>query len=369
MPVSNSIAEIDTPALLVDLEALEENITCMATYMRDRGKDWRPHAKGHKSPVIAKRQVAAGAIGVTVAKTSEAEVYAREGIRDILIAHCVAGEQKLQRIAELCRIADPIVCCDHFVQAKALSQACRSNGVTCRVLIDIDIGMNRTGLRPGPDVDDLAQAVLQLTGVKLAGVMGYEGHLLTIPDLDEKRRRITSAMAILAEAREQLMGMGVESPIVSAGGTGSFQITADCEGVTEIQAGGGIFADPFYTDTCQVTGLTPSLALMSTVVSRPMLDRAVLDCGRKSLSADHHPPVIVGHSDGPPLPDAEIAMHSAEHLTLTLGPRSRELHIGDKVLIRPGYSDLTALLHGRFYGVRDGRMVEEIPIVARGALQ
>ncbi|MCA9053835.1 MAG: alanine racemase, partial [Planctomycetaceae bacterium] len=255
------------------------------------------------------------------------------------------------------------------VQAEALSRVCQSIGVRCRVLIDVNIGMNRTGIRPGPDAIDLARGILTLPGVRLAGVMGYEGHLLILPDPEEKQRRIASVMGVLAEARDQLLALGVGTPIVSAGGTGSFQISANCDGPTEVQAGGGIFADPFYTDTCQVTGLSPSLTLLSTVVSRPKLERAVLDCGRKSLSADHYPPVIVGLAEGPPLPDATIALHSAEHLTLELGPQSRQLHIGDKVLIRPGYSDLTTVLHDRFYGIRDGRVEEIIPITARGALQ
>jgi D-serine deaminase-like pyridoxal phosphate-dependent protein len=364
-----ALADVETPALVVDLDALEANISTMRRGIIGRGKQWRPHAKGHKSPVIAQRQLAAGAIGVTVAKTSEAEVFAEAGVRDILIANCVVGESKMQRVARLCRIAAPIVCCDHFVQAEALSRSCASAGVCCRVLIDVNLGLNRTGVRPGSDARDLARAISRLDGVELAGVMGYEGHLLTISDPGEKRDRIHAALGMLRDVRDQLLTDGLPCPIVSAGGTGSFEIAAECAGVTEIQAGGGIFGDPFYTEACSVAGLTPALALLASVVSRPKLERAVLDCGRKSLSPEVHPSHVISRIEGLPLPDAEITMYSAEHLTLELGPRSQELHIGDKVLLRPGYGDLTTVLHDRFYGVRGGVVEEVIPIAARGALQ
>lgn len=364
-----AIAAIDTPALVLDLDALDANIAAMAKFLTARGKQWRPHAKGHKSVEIARREIAAGAIGLTVAKTSEAELFAAAGIRELLIAHCVVGERKLERVARLAQTADPIVCCDHYVQAEMLSHACVRAGVRCRVLIEVNIGLHRIGVRPGPDTLNLARGLARLEGVTLAGVMGYEGHLLTIADPAEKRTRIRDAIGMLLEARDQLLSAGCPCPIVSAGGTGSYQLTGEIDGVTELQAGGGIFADPFYTDACGATGLTPSLALLATVVSRPKLERAILDCGRKSLSPEVHPPQVIGRAEGRPLPDAAITQWSAEHLTLDLGPQSRELHIGDKVLLRPGYSDLTTVLHDRYYGMRNGNVERIIPLDTRGALQ
>lgn len=359
---------IDTPALVVDLAAMERNIAAMAAEITGRGKAWRPHSKCHKSPVIAARQLAAGGMGVTVAKTSEAEVFAAAGIRDILIAHCVVGRTKVERVAALCRIADPIACCDHYVQAEMLSEACQSAGVACRVLIDVNIGLNRIGVRPGSDALDLAKGVSRLPGVRLAGIMGYEGHLLTIADRAEKRSRIESAMALLGEVRDSFLQAGLPCDIVSAGGTGSYQFTAACPAVTELQAGGGLFADPFYLEACGVTGLEPALTVAATVVSRPKLERAILDCGRKSLCPDIHPPRVERVLGGHPLPDAEIVRHSAEHVTLELGPASRNLKIGDKVLLRPGYSDLTTVLHDAFIGQREGVIEEIIPLEARGCL-
>jgi D-serine deaminase-like pyridoxal phosphate-dependent protein len=369
MTLPDALTDVDTPALLLDLDALEANIAAMTRWMASRGKQWRPHAKGHKAPAIARRQLAAGAIGVTVAKSSEAEVFAAAGVRDILIAHCVVGDAKLQRVAALCRSADPIVCCDHYAQAESLSRVCVAQTVRCRVLVEVNLGLERTGVRPGPDAVALVRGVARLPGVEFAGLMGYEGHLLTVPDPAEKRRQIESAMGLLTRVRDDCAAAGVPCAILSAGGTGSYQITADCAGVTELQAGGGVFADPYYTDACGVQGLTPALALLTTVVSRPRLERAVLDCGRKSLCPEVHPPHVIGQAEGRRLPDAAIGRFSAEHLTLELGPDSQDLHIGDKVLLRPGYSDLTTLLHDRYYGVRAGVVEEVIPIAARGALQ
>ncbi|MBX3443960.1 MAG: DSD1 family PLP-dependent enzyme [Planctomyces sp.] len=360
--------ELDTPALCIDLDRMRSNIDAMASFLKQRGKQWRPHAKCHKTPVIAHRQIQAGAIGVTAAKVSEAEVFIDAGIPDVLVANMVVGEPKLERLAALTRRGDPIVAIDHFVQAEALDDVCRRRGTRCRVLLELNIGLNRVGIRPGVDAWELARGVARLKHITLAGIMGYEGHLLTIPDPEEKRAKIAAAMALLVENRDALEREGIPIGIVSAGGTGSYQDAADCPGITELQAGGGTFADPFYVDRCGVRGLEPALALIATVVSRTKRERAVLDCGRKSLHPDIHPPTIAGCVNGRPLPDAAITQFSAEHTTLELGPQSQDLRIGDKVELIPGYSDHTTPLHPVFYGLRNGVVDAVWPIAARGCI-
>ncbi len=361
--------ELDTPAYCIDLDVMEANIGRMSEFICSRGKEWRPHAKCHKAPEIALLQMKAGAIGVTVAKVSEAEVYAAAGIRDILIANMIVGEPKLERVAALCRTADPIVACDHFVQAEALAEVCRRREVECRVVIEVNIGMDRVGIRPGADFRDLSRGVARLKGVRLVGVMGYEGHLLRVPDPTEKRTRINAAIALLVEQRDQMRADGLDCGIVSAGGTGSYQITADCPGVTELQAGGGIFADPCYINQCSLEDLRPALTVLATVTSRPKLERAVIDAGRKTINPDLEPPVIKGTVSGRPLPDAAITGLSAEHGILSLGPQSQDLRIGDKIELIPGYTDFTTPLHDRFYGIRQGAVEVEWPIAARGMLR
>jgi len=361
-------SDLDTPAYCVDLDLLAGNIESMASFLAARGKEWRPHVKCHKLPAIAHEQIRAGAIGVTSAKVSEAEVFVDAGIPDVLIANIVVGEWKLERLAGLARRGNPIATYDHYVQAEALSTVCQRRGTRCRVVIEVNLGLNRVGIRPGIDARELARGTSRLAGVQLVGIMGYEGHLLTITDAEEKRDKITAAMAVLVEMKEAIESDGIPLEIVSAGGTGSYQITADCPGVTELQAGGGIFADPYYVERCGVTGLTPALRLIATVVSRGKLERAVLDCGRKSLHPDVHPPTVVGTVFGRLLPDAKIVQISAEHTTLELGPQSQDLRIGDKVEIIPGYSDHTTPLHPTLFGIRRGIVETAWPIAARGCI-
>lgn len=362
-PIGIDKHQLDTPFLCIDLDHLQSNINKMAGFMRDCGKQWRPHQKCHKTPAIAWRQMQAGAIGVTCAKVSEAEVMAAAGIRDILIANMIVGPAKLQRLVSLCRWADPIVGCDHFAQVEPLAALCQQRQVTCRVLIEVDIGLNRVGIRPGIDTLELAKAIDKLEGVELAGIMGYEGHLLRVPDQDQKRQQIQEAMGVLTHCGDLLTGAGIGCEIVSAGGTGSYQITAECDGPTELQAGGGIFADPMYQLQCHVTGLEYALTALCTVVSRPALERAILDAGRKTINPDIQLPLVKG------LEDAEVVRMSAEHCELKLGPESRNLQIGDKVELIVGYADFTTVLHDRFYGFRNERLELVWPILGRGKLE
>lgn len=353
----------ETPALCLDLDRFERNLQTMARSIAASGKQWRPHAKCHKSPVIARQQVAAGAIGVTCAKVSEAEIFADAGIRDILIAHLPVGPARVDRISKLCKTADVIVTCDHYAQAEPLSTACQQQGVTCRVLVDINIGMNRTGITPGRDAIELARAINNLPSLELAGIMGYEGHAMPIMDPDAKQRLIRESLGILTQSRTQFLEAGLCCDIVSAGGTGSLSYAAAAEGITELQSGGGIFGDPFYTRMPGVSGYEPALTVLCTVVSRPTLERAILDAGRKSITAENHPPLVKGY------PDARVVMHNAEHIALELGPESRDLRIGDLVELVVGYADFTTPLHDEFLCFRGDRLEAIWPIVGRGKMQ
>ena len=362
-PIGADKSELDTPILCIDLDVMESNIQKMVEFMRERGKQWRPHQKCHKTPAIVLKQMEAGATGVTCAKVSEAEVMAAAGIRDILVANMIVGRKKLERVASLCRWADPIIACDHFAQVEPLAETCRRHGVTCRVLIEVNVGLDRVGTAPGRDTLDLAQSIDRLAGVELAGIMGYEGHLLRVEDLDEKRRRINEAMGVLVECRDLIRGKGMRCDIVSAGGTGSYQITSDCPGVTELQAGGGIFADPMYQLQMGVKGLEYALTVLATVVSRPTLERAILDSGRKTVHPDAQMPLLKDW------PDAEVVRLSAEHCELKLEQQSQDLKIGDKIELIVGYADFTTVLHDNFYGFRDNRLEVVWPIQGRGKLQ
>ena len=225
--------ELDTPALCIDLDALEANIAQAAGVCREHGVAWRPHAKSHKSPDIARRLMEAGAIGLTCAKLGEAEVFAAAGVSDLLVANLIAGRRKVERLVELRRKADPIICLDHLDQAEPISRAMQAAGQRVRAILEIDIGLARAGVLPGKPAVELAKRVAELPGIEFAGLMGYEGHLLLIEDQGEKSARICGALSQLVETAERIRAAGVACPIVSCGGTGSLPFAVQQPGITE----------------------------------------------------------------------------------------------------------------------------------------
>ena len=361
-PIGLSVSELDTPALLIDLEPFQQNIDRMADHFRTRGVAWRPHSKAFKCPAIAHILRRSGAIGVTVAKVSEAEVMAAGGIDDILIAHLVVGRSKAARLAALQRQADVKVTVDHHEHVAPLGQAAREAGTTIGVLVDVDLGMKRTGVATPAAAVELARLVSSTSGLRFDGLMGYEGHTLMIPDPAEKRTSVAAAIGRLLRARDLVEADGLKCRIISAGGSGSYQLTADIAGITELQAGGGIFACQYYTQACHVSGHRPAIFVLATVVSRSYPDRAILDIGQKSVSQHKSPPVLRD------FPDCRVVGLSAEHATIALDGTTN-LEIGEKVHIVPGYSDFTFVLHDRVLGIRGGRVEAVWDLLGRGRLQ
>lgn len=354
--------QLDTPCLLVDLDKFERNIRRMSDTCRTNNVAWRPHLKSHKSTIIGRKIIEAGAIGLTCAKLGEAEVMAAAGIRDLLIANPLVGPLKLKRLAALGEVADPIAVVDHPDQVDALAKAMAAASKPLRVVIEVDIGLHRCGTQPGPPAVALARLIDQAPSLELTGIMGYEGHLLMVEDPAEKERKIRESIALLASTKQAMEEAGLACPIVSAGGTGSYQITAALPGLTELQAGGGIFMDLFYSNACQVTGLEFALTILVSVTSRPAPDRAIIDAGRKTMNQELHVPEVHGRDD------LRLRRLSAEHGELEVlhgsGPR-----VGERLEMIPGYGDLTTVLHDRFYCMRDERLEAIWPLEARGRLQ
>lgn len=361
-PVGQSVFSVDTPALLLDLDALDSNINRMAQHITSRGKHWRPHAKAFKTPALAHRLIRAGAIGITVAKLSEAEVYAACGIQDILIAHLIVDPRKAARLAALQQCASVKATVDNPSALPTLSSAATAAGVTIDLLVDVDIGMGRTGVPTAEAALTLAQQIHESPGLRCAGVMGYEGHTLAIADPNAKRAAITQAINQLARAASRLEADGLACPIVSAGGSGSYQYTADLPIVTELQAGGGIFCCMYYSSICGVSGHQPALHILAQVVSTPAPDRVVLDAGRKTLNDHLISPCIVDY------PESQFISLSAEHATVRVSAHHAPV-LGEKLLIIPGYSDLTFVLHNQVIAHRLGRVQAVWPLWARGQLE
>ncbi len=353
---------LDTPVLLVDLDVMEANIARMAGACRSGGVAWRPHTKGLKIPALAHKALQAGALGVTCAKLGEAEVMAAAGIRDILIANQIVTPAKIARLAGLRRHADVAVLVDDPENVAALGAAARAAGAVLRVLIEIDIGMGRAGLQPGPAVLALAKTIAQTRGVQLAGVEGWEAHTTQIGDEREKADAIAKAVGLLTGAADMLRAADFPIEIVSCGGTGTYQTTVCQPGVTEVQAGGGILSDVRYRTEYHVDH-PYALTVMTTVVSRPGAHRIVCDAGKKAMSTDSGEPLPIG------IEGSYSLRFSAEHVTLELEAGNSSLNVGDRVEFVVGYSDTTVHLHDEMIGTR-GDHVEIIwPILGRGKMK
>jgi D-serine deaminase-like pyridoxal phosphate-dependent protein len=362
VPLGTPKEELDTPALLIDLDRFEANVAEAADLCRQCGVAWRPHAKCHKSPDIGRRLIEAGAIGLTCAKLGEAEVFAAAGISDLLIANFLAGRPKIERLVELRQKADPIVCIDSLDQAAPISAAMQQSQQRVRAILEIDIGLERAGVASGKPAIELAKRVADLPGIHLVGVMGYEGHLLTVEDQGEKAARVCAALGQLVETAQRLAAAGIKCSIVSCGGTGSMPFAVRQPGITEVQAGGVIFMDAFYRHKCRLEGFQYALTVLATVVSRPAPDRAIIDAGRKTMNIELTPPLVVGREG------ITVDRLSAEHGALKLGPAAQDLKIGDKLEFIPGYGDLTTVLHNQFYVIHNNRLVDIWPLTARGRL-
>jgi D-serine deaminase-like pyridoxal phosphate-dependent protein len=236
-------------------------------------------------------------------------------------------------------------------------------GLNLRVILEVDIGLQRVGVLPGQATVALARQVTALPGITLAGIMGYEGHLLCIEDQEEKRQAISAALTILTDTAAMLVEQGRPCEIVSCGGTGSFKFAITHSGITDVQAGGGMFMDAFYRHKCQVTDWEYSLTVVATVVGRPAPSRAIIDAGKKTMDGHTHSPLVLGRED------IRVESLSAEHGTLHLEPTAQSLKIGDRLEFIPGYSDMTCVMHDHFLGFRNDRLEVIWPLEGRGRLQ
>ena len=352
--------ELDTPTLLVDLDRVERTIAEMAAFFRGHGVGWRPHTKGQKVPEIAHMEIEAGALGITCAKLGEAEVMADAGIRDILIANQVVGRQKAERLAALLERADVVVAVDSILNGEELGAAAHARGKRLRVIVEVDNGMQRAGVPPGEPSVELARRLAAHPGLRFCGVMAWEAHCLGRP-MDERRRCCEEAVGALVATARQCREAGLDAEIVSCGGTGTFRITAGIEGVTEIQAGGGIFSDVLY----ESWGVDHPLALtvMSTITSRPVPQRIITDAGRKAMSMDIATPRPIG------LENVEKVALSAEHGVVTLSQPNTSLEVGDKLEWVVGYGDTTVFLHDEMVATRGDRVEATWPVLARGKIK
>ena len=350
---------IPTPALVVDMSAMERNIARMAQFFAEGGCSVRPHFKAHKTPAIARRQLAAGSCsGLTCATVGEAETCVEERLTDdILIANQVIGPGKAARVAELAKRADVKVAIDSEAGLDDLVQAAEAAGSQIGVLVDVNVGLPRCGIAPGEPALELAKRVEAADGVQLCGMMGYEGHVVGIEDRAEREPRAARAMSRLLDSVSLVRSAGLPCEIVSGGGTGTYDITGRMEGITEIQAGSYVLMDTAYAKLDIPFEL--AFTVLGTVLSRPRPDTCVTDSGHKACTMDHGNPDVKG------VEGASVLFLSDEHATITL-PEESEVAVGDRIELWPSHIDPTINLHDVMYAVDGDDVIDVWPIAARG---
>ncbi len=358
MPVD----EIDTPALVIDLEAFEFNLDTMARLVAAAGIKLRPHAKTHKSPVVAHLQMARGAVGQCVQKVAEAEMMAWGGVPDILVSNEVVSPRKLARLAALTRIAKVAVCADHVHGVEAIEAAARSAGIRMTVLVEIDVGAGRCGVPPGPAAVALAQRIAGSPHLAFGGLQAYHGGAQHQRTAAERSASIAAAAAMTGRVVGDLKNLGLDCAVVGGAGTGTFALEAASGVYTELQVGSYVFMDADYGRNRPPPPFRNALFVRSTVMSVSHPGLAVVDAGHKAVAVDSGLPLVWER------PGVTYVGASDEHGNLALAADAEPLRLGQQVMLVPGHCDPTVDRYDWYVGVRNGRVECLWPVAARGAM-
>jgi D-serine deaminase-like pyridoxal phosphate-dependent protein len=366
--VGMPLESVDTPALLVDLDRFERNLKTMSDSLSDASVRLRPHAKTHKSPVIALRQMELGAVGVCCQKVGEAEAMVEGGVPDVFISNEIVGTPKLERLVSLAKQAKIAVCADDPFHVSEYGAAAEKNGVDLDVFVELDVGAARCGLRPGVPVLRLARQITETPGLRFAGLQAYHGTAQHLRTPAERESAIRSAVSRVLETKSVLEENGVACKTVTGAGTGTYPLEAASGVYDEVQPGSYIFMDVDYAKNLDAGGgpmrsFQHSLFVYATIISRPTRDWAVLDAGHKAIPIDSGMPQVFG------IPNVEYTRPSDEHGTLLIKDPGCGLKIGDKVRLIPAHCDPTVNLFDWYVGIRNNHVEVLWPITARGAMR
>ena len=359
--------DIQTPCLVLDLDALERNIKKMGDYAAAQGMRHRVHGKMHKSVDVAKLQEAlGGACGVCCQKVSEAEVFARGGIRDVLVSNQVRHPAKIDRLARIPKLGARAICCvDDITNVADLSEAAVRHGTIIECLVEIDCGAGRCGVTTTPAVVEIAMAIDAASGLKFAGLQAYQGAMQHLDSYEERKTKIAIAVAMVKDAVDTLRAQGLDCDIVGGGGTGSYYFESTSGVYNELQCGSYAFMDADYGRILDKDGnridqgeWENAMFILTSVMSHVKADKAIVDAGLKVQSVDSGLPVIYGRDD------VEYIKCSDEHGVVL--DTDGVLKINDKLKLVPGHCDPTANVHDWYVGVRNGKVETVWPISARG---
>ena len=360
-------ADIQTPCLILDLDALERNIVKMGDYARAHGMRHRVHGKMHKSVDVAKLQERlGGSVGVCCQKVSEAEVFARGGIKDVLVSNQVRDPAKIDRLARLPKLgARTIVCVDDVANVADLSAAAVRHGTELEVFVEIDCGAGRCGVKTPEEVVAIAKAVAAAKGLKFTGIQAYQGAMQHMDKYEDRKAKLDAAIAQVKACVAALEAVGLKPALVSGGGTGSYYFESGSGVYNELQCGSYAFMDADYGRILDEKGQRidrgeweNALFILTSVMSHVKADKAICDAGLKAQSVDSGLPVIFGRDD------VKYVKCSDEHGVIE--DQGGVLKVGDKLKLIPGHCDPTCNVHDWYVGVRGGKVEVVWPVSARG---
>lgn len=360
------VEDIDTPALVLDLDAFDRNAQKMARYAQATDIELRPHAKTHRCPVIALKQLALGAVGQCCQKVGEAEVLVRGGVKDILVSNQIIDRQKLRRLAALAKEARISLCFDAVEQVDRASEAAAEFGVELGGRVEIDLGMRRCGIASASAAADLALYIASKPNLKFCGLQAYHGAAQHMSDYEAREQAIGAAAKLVQSVIDAIASKGLSCDIVGGAGTGTYNLEGGTGVWNELQTGSYIFMDAEYRNITAKDGgpfrdFEHSLFILSTVMSTAAAGRAVVDAGLKSYTTEKGYP-LAHNREG-----MRVVSVSDEHACLALDPTAEALNLGDKVFLIPGHCDPTVNLHDWYVGIRNGRVEALWPVMARGA--
>lgn len=363
--VGQPLEEVDTPALVLELEAFEKNLRTLADAVRAYPVRVRTHAKTHKCPEVAKRQMALGAVGACCQKVSEAEAMVEGGIGDVLVTNEVIGAAKIERLAALAQRAKLGVCVDDAGNVRDLDSAAGRAGTTLDVYVELEVGMGRCGVAPGEPALALARAIAAAPHLRFAGLQAYNGRAQHVRTLADRRALIERAAGQVRATRKLLEDAGIDCPTVTGAGSGTFMLEVESGAWDEIQPGSYAFMDADYARNEQGAPLPRfehALFVLATVMSRAGNTRAIVDAGLKASSVDSGMPAVWQR------PGLAYTLASDEHGFLEVAAGTAAPGLGEKLLLVPGHCDPTINLHDWYVCVRRGVVESLWPITARGAL-
>ncbi len=362
--IGMDIADVSTPALIVDLDAFERNVARMRDFVQKMGVRHRAHAKTHKSADIALYQMeVGGACGVCCQKVSEAEALVAGGVKDVLVSNQVVDPKKIDRLAAMAKRARVLVCVDDLGNVDDLSAAAVRHGVTVECLVEIDCGAGRCGVEWGEPVVAIARKIDTAPGLKFSGIQAYQGAAQHVHDFEERRAKINSAIKMVTDTVAMLSDAGLSCDIIGGAGTGTYYFEGDSGIYNEMQCGSYIFMDADYQRVLDSKGdfiseFENSLFIYTSIMSKTKADKAICDAGLKAQSVDSGLPVIFGRDD------VEYIKCSDEHGVIA--DPGNVLRLNDKLKLVPGHCDPTCNVYDWYVGVRNGKVETLWPVTARG---